>query len=122
MRARSAPTSRPRATPASTCSSSAATRCYWRTRYEPSADSSHTAYRTLVSYKETWANAKIDPTAEWTGTWRDPRFAPPAQGAGRPENALTGTMYMVNFTDLAVTGQRRGGQATGCGATPRSPP
>ena len=53
---------------------------YWRTRYEPSADASHTAYRTLVSYKETWANAKIDPSTEWTGTWRDPRFAPAGQG------------------------------------------
>ena len=37
-------------------------------------------YRTLVCYKETWANAKIDPSPEWTGTWRDPRFSPPANG------------------------------------------
>ena len=28
----------------------------------------------------------------WTGTWRDPRFSPPADG-GRPENALTGTIF-----------------------------
>jgi hypothetical protein len=76
---------------------------YWRTRYEASADGSNTAYRTLVSYKETWSNRKIDPSAEWTGTSRDPRFATPAQGGGRPENALTGTMYMVNDDDLAVT-------------------
>ena len=76
---------------------------YWRTRYEPSADASRTAYRTLVSYKETWGNAKIDPTAEWTGTWRDPRFASPANGGGSPENALVGTVYMVNFSDLAMT-------------------
>ena len=55
---------------------------YWHTRYGPSADASHTAYRTLVSYKESWANAKMDPTAEWTGTYRDPRFAPKSQGAG----------------------------------------
>ena len=76
---------------------------YWRTRYEPSADTSHTAYRTLVSYKETWDSAKTDPSPEWTGTWRDPRFAPKSQGAGRPENALTGTMYQSNFTDLPIT-------------------
>jgi hypothetical protein len=76
---------------------------YWRTRYEPSADASHTAYRTLVSYKETWEQAKIDPSPEWTGTWRDPRFAPKSQGGGRPENALTGTIYMSNFTDLPLT-------------------
>ena len=37
----------------------------------------------------------------WTGTWRDPRFSPPADG-GRPENALTGTAYMSNNTDLAM--------------------
>ncbi len=68
---------------------------YWKTRYEPSIDGSNTNYRTLVSYKETQANAKIDPNPAWTGTWRDPRFSPPADG-GRPENALTGTMYMAN--------------------------
>jgi hypothetical protein len=75
---------------------------YWKTRYEPSKDGSSTAYRTLVSYKETWANAKLDPVAEWTGTWRDPRFSPPSDG-GSPENQLMGTQYMVNDGDLAVT-------------------
>ena len=75
---------------------------YWKTRYEASADTSHTAYRTLVCYKETWSNAKIDPSSEWTGTWRDPRFAPPSSGAGNAENALMGTAYMSNFSDLAV--------------------
>lgn len=76
---------------------------YWKTRYEPSADASHTPYRTLVSYKETWANAKIDPSDEWTGTWRDPRFAAKSKGGGVPENSLTGTMYMSNYTDLPIT-------------------
>jgi len=82
---------------------------YWRTRYENSADGTNTPYRTLVSYKETWGNAdngwgaKIDPSTQWTGTWRDPRFADASQGAGLPENTLTGTMYMVNNDDLAVT-------------------
>ncbi|QWF21450.1 DUF4082 domain-containing protein [Nocardioides sp. LMS-CY] len=76
---------------------------YWKTRYEPSADASHTAYRTLVSYKETWSNAKIDPSTEWTGTWRDPRFAPKSAGGGVPENSLTGTIYTSNYTDLPIT-------------------
>ncbi|GAA1956459.1 hypothetical protein GCM10009717_23240 [Agromyces allii] len=76
---------------------------YWRTRYAPSADASATPYRTLVSYKETWANQKIDPTTQWTGTWRDPRFAPTSAGANRPENALIGTLYMANHNDLPVT-------------------
>jgi hypothetical protein len=68
---------------------------YWKTRWEPSPTDG-TDYRTLVSYKETLDGAKIDPSAEWTGTWRDPRFSPPADG-GRPENALTGTMYLVDY-------------------------
>jgi hypothetical protein len=76
---------------------------YWHTRYTASADASHTPYRTLVSYKETWSNAKVDPSAEWTGTYRDPRFAPKSQGAGIPENALTGTIFMSNYTDLPLT-------------------
>jgi hypothetical protein len=66
---------------------------FWKTRWE--SDGSGAPYRTLVCYKETQADAKIDPAAAWTGTWRDPRFSPPADG-GRPENALTGTMFMVN--------------------------
>jgi hypothetical protein len=83
---------------------------YWRARYEASADSSRTAYRTLVTYKETWANAKIDPNAQWTGTWRDPRFASRANGGGMPENELIGTAYMVNFSDLALTVQQAEGR------------
>ncbi|MRK00840.1 DUF4082 domain-containing protein [Aeromicrobium sp. S22] len=76
---------------------------YWKTRYEPSSTAGQTPYRTLTSYKETWSNDKIDPSAEWTGTWRDPRFAPKDKGGGRPENGLTGTLYMSNDTDLPVT-------------------
>jgi hypothetical protein len=68
---------------------------FWKTRWENSIDGSGTPYRTLVCYKETHAGAKIDPTPVWTGTWRDPRFSPPSDG-GRPENALTGTIFMVN--------------------------
>lgn len=76
---------------------------YWRTRWESSVAGTPTSYRTLVSYKETWSNSKIDPAAEWTGTWRDPRYASTANGAGLTENGLTGTAYMVNFSDLPVT-------------------
>src|SRR5713226_3648019 len=70
---------------------------YWKTRWENSIDGSNTPFRTLVCYKETWANQPIDPLdpPTWTGTWRDPRFSPPADG-GRPENALTGTIFMVD--------------------------
>jgi hypothetical protein len=74
---------------------------FWKTRWENSTDSSNTPYRTLVTYKETHANAVIDPAdpPTWTGTWRDPRFSPPADG-GRPENALTGTIFTVNGRDI----------------------
>jgi hypothetical protein len=70
---------------------------FWKTRWEPSIDGSTTSHRTLVSYKETRDNAAIDPAdpPTWTGTWRDPRFSPPADG-GRPENALTGQLFTVN--------------------------
>ncbi|MPZ20455.1 MAG: DUF4082 domain-containing protein [Luteitalea sp.] len=69
---------------------------FWKTRWENSIASGAGAYRTLVCYKETHANAKIDPVSNiWTGTWRDPRFSPPADG-GHPENALTGTIFAVN--------------------------
>lgn len=69
---------------------------FWKIRREPSIDGTGTSYRTLVCYKETHADAKIDPLPNvWTGTWRDPRFSPPADG-GRPENALTGTIFRIN--------------------------
>jgi Domain of unknown function (DUF4082)/Bacterial Ig-like domain/Bacterial Ig domain len=68
---------------------------FWKTRWEPSIDGQSTPFTTLVSYKETAAGQKIDPDPAWTGTWRDARFSPPSDG-GRPENALTGTIFMVN--------------------------
>lgn len=74
---------------------------FWKTRWENSIDGSGAAYRTLVCYKETHAGAKIDPTSEWTGTWRDPRFSPPSDG-GRGENALTGTLFTVNTGTAAI--------------------
>ena len=74
---------------------------FWKTRWENSIDGSGTDHRTLVSYKETHANAKIDPNSAWTGTWRDPRFSPPADG-GRPENALSGTIFTVDEGTTAI--------------------
>ncbi|MGH2975094.1 MAG: N,N-dimethylformamidase beta subunit family domain-containing protein, partial [Solirubrobacterales bacterium] len=75
---------------------------FWKTRWEDSIDGSGADYRTLVSYKETHANAKIDPEANvWTGTWQDPRFSPPADG-GRPQNALSGTLFAANSGATAI--------------------
>ena len=70
---------------------------FWRTRLESSIDGTNTPYRTLVCYKETLAGASTganNPQA-WTGTWRDSRSGRPGAG-GRPENSLTGTLFMVN--------------------------
>jgi hypothetical protein len=86
---------------------------FWKTRWENSIDGSNTPYRTMVCYKETFFQSDLgtyqkDPNdpPTWTGTWRDPRFSPPADG-GKPENALTGTIFMVNGpgpdnTDLSI--------------------
>ncbi len=80
---------------------------FWKTRWEPSIDGTSTPYRTLVCYKESSANARIDPLDSgsspiWTGLWQDPRFSPPADG-GRPENALSGTWFKVDPAYDAIT-------------------
>ena len=73
---------------------------YWETRLAPSISSDQTNNRTLVSYKETWANADTDPSSQWTGTFRDPRF-PSETGAGTPENSLTGHCSRSTTRDSA---------------------
>jgi WD40 repeat protein len=79
---------------------------YWKTRWENAIDGSGTPYRTLVCYKETQANAKIDPLPTWTGTWRDPRFSPPlgTSDGGQPENALVGTLFRMNGDQVVPIG------------------
>ena len=68
---------------------------YWKTRWESSLDATGTPFRTLVTYKETQEDAKIDPVGDvWTGTFADGRAMNP-EGAW-PENALTGTLFRVN--------------------------
>lgn len=83
---------------------------FWKTRWEPSIDASASPWRTLVSYKETHADRKIDPSALATGTWRDPRFSVPTDG-GRPENALKGSLFVANCCrfDAIVVSQLQGG-------------
>ena len=75
---------------------------FWHTRFESSIDGSNTAYRTLVCYKETWDNTDTDPSATPTATWRDPRFGA-APGGSNPENGLSGTAYMVDSIDQAIS-------------------
>ena len=73
---------------------------FWKIRFEDSIDGSGTPNRTMVCFKETLDGAKTDPTASWTGTWRDGRFSPPSDG-GRPENGLIGQLFKVinNLTE-----------------------
>ena len=75
---------------------------FWKTRFEPSTDGSNTPNRTLVSYKDTHFDnpAERDPVT-WTGTWRDTRFTTPS--VNTPENALTGTSFVVNSGTSAIT-------------------
>ena len=63
---------------------------YWETRWAPSLNSSHDAYRTLVTYKESKGDA-VDPNAQWTGAWVDAR----SPSGADPQNALTGTLFTV---------------------------
>ena len=77
---------------------------FWKTRWAPSTEGSNTANRTLIAYKETHFNSPVDPEdpPTWTGSWRDPRFSPPANG-GRPENSLTGQFFLVNAGSSEIT-------------------
>jgi hypothetical protein len=69
---------------------------FWKTRWVDSSDGTGTPYRTLVTYKDTHFPTPVDPLpGVTTSTWRDPRFSPP-RDAGRPENALTGQLFLVN--------------------------
>ena len=75
---------------------------FWKTRWQSSsADGTATPFRTLTTYKDTHFNAATDPV-EWTGTWRDPRFSAPGDG-GRPENSLTGQLFVVNSGSSDIT-------------------
>jgi hypothetical protein len=70
---------------------------FWKIRWESSIDGSNTPFRTLVTYKESLDQRVLDPQdpPTWTGSWRDPRWSPPADG-GQPENALIGTIFTVD--------------------------
>jgi hypothetical protein len=74
---------------------------FWKTRWANSIDGSNTAYRTMVCFKETHANAKIDPSSTWTGTWRDPR-SQSYEPSVRPENELTGQIFTVDDDTYAI--------------------
>jgi hypothetical protein len=81
---------------------------FWKTRWEPSIDGAGEAYKTLVSYKETFNSivpgSQLDPDpVAWTGTWRDANGATlNASDGARPENGVTGTLWTVDSGNAAL--------------------
>ena len=69
------------------------------------ASTARARHRTLVSYKETHANAKIDPLRRGPGPGATRAFQP--RGTGTPENALTGTIFTVNCCTYGDRGAGR---------------
>ena len=110
-RARSAPTSKPRARAGVHLAFFSGNEVFWKTRWEPSVDGSEHAasHAGLVQGNARQRDDRSGGRPTWTGTWRDPRFSPPADG-GRPENALTGQLFRVNdgnTTSITVPVGRR---------------
>ncbi len=77
---------------------------FWKTRWEPSIDGTrHAVPHAGLLQGDARRTRRSTRAREWTGTWRDPRFSPPADG-GRPENALTGThLHGQRYRDDAIT-------------------
>jgi hypothetical protein len=66
----------------------------WKTRYLPSVEGDNRPNRTLVSYRETLSDGKLDPEPTvWTGAWRDSRKFNPE--GPKPENTVVGTIGVV---------------------------
>ena len=79
---------------------------YWQTRLAPSIDSSGDANRTMITYKDTHANALIDPTGTATGSFMDARFASTGGMSGLPSNSLTGQVFAVTYIALIPSPSR----------------
>ena len=98
---------------------------FWKTRWEPStAGGSTTDWRTLVSYKETHANAKIDPGRRATPTCGPGLGAIPAS-AHRPTAAVRRTRSRARCSGSTPAPPRstcrRPTARCASGATPASP-
>ena len=88
---------------------------FWKTRWEPSIDGSTTAHRTLVVVQGDPRRRKDRSRPAMDGHLARPaRFT--HSKAGRPENALTGTIFMVNSGTSAIQVPAAEGNCD-CGAT-----
>ena len=100
-RASSAIRSRPPATRASTWASSAATRVFWKTRWEAGLDRPRPATGRWSPTRRRTQTRKIDPQPNvWTGTWRDPR-------PFNPEGAQPGERVDRDASSWSTPGRRR---------------
>ena len=94
---------------------------FWKTRWENSISTPATRL-SHAGQLQGDARQREDRSDRgvWTGTWRDPRFSPPADG-GRPENALTGTIFTVNCGHDGDSRSPQPKARCASGATRRSP-
>ena len=92
---------------------------FWKTRWENSIDGSDTPHRTLVSYKETHANAKIDPHVHLD---RDVARPAPVQPRGRRTRRTRSAARSSRSTAAPTRSRcRRPRARCASGATPASP-
>ena len=89
---------------------------FWKTRWENSIDGSGTAAPDARHLQGDPGQRQDRPRrAEWTGTWRDPRFSPPADG-GRRRTRSPAQIFKVNCC-ADQHGVRRPTARCGSGAT-----
>ena len=92
---------------------------FWKTRWETSIDGSNTAYRTLVTYKDTHFDAPIDPTADVDRHVARPALQPAGRRRPARERADRPAASSVNAGTTDITGARGRTASCGSGATPR---
>ena len=95
---------------------------FWKTRLERVIDGASTRqpHARLLQGDPLRRPSTRRTRSTWTGTWRDPRFSPPADG-GTPENALTGQSSWSTPAPPTSRCPAAYAQAAASGATPPAP-
>ena len=106
---------------------------FWKTRWEPASTAPHATARWSPTRRRTPTRRSIRPADVDRARGATRAFSPPADG-GRPENALTGTIFTVNSRhrcrdpgagrgrQAAVLAQHRVAEPAGGRRPRRSPP
>ena len=110
VRRRSGPTSRRPATPASTWRSSAATRSTGGPAGSPARTGANTANRTLVCYKETWAERQDRPVDRVDRHLARPAVQPTGRRRPAGERPDRHACSWSNYVDLPLTVSAERGQ------------